>query len=160
MQWDGIITAIATSLTAGVAIMLYLLNKPKVELLEVSPIQWWYLYDNQLPRDSKKSGATMTIRIKLKNNGGTNSAINVIFKNSDSKLFTMDGDLELAGKGHSFSNIIQLYLTEDNVDLGKMPLNGTLIIQPWGNRTFFIGRKTINKKVTIPYDIGYLNESV
>jgi hypothetical protein len=150
MHWDGFITALATSITGMVAVMLYLLNKPRVKIISAIPIQWWYIYHNSLPHNGDITGAGMTIKLQLRNEGGTHSFCLAIFESREHIIFT--GEVfELAGHGGFFDDIVSLYWSKNEMLPQPQPLKGILKIEPWGNRTFLIGRKTLTAKLTIPY---------
>jgi len=142
MYWDAI-AAIATSLTVVLGMMLYLLNKPKIKLISASPIHWFYHYFKD-----EITGAALTITLKLKNEGGENSSVETKFISGE-RIFEADS-FELAGKGKTFYGTISFILKEGSLPLKNEPLAGRLILEPWGNRTFLIGNKFINKELVFP----------
>ncbi len=148
--WDIFVTAIATSITAAVAIMLYLLNKPRVKLISVEPIHWFYIYEG----GTKKTGAGITTTLKVKNNGGVDTFCEAKFETKNHEVFIAK-EFEVGKNGAVFEGYVALYTPKGgNLPNQEEPLEGILSLTPWGNRTFLIGRKTIKTTMTVPYDLS------
>jgi len=95
----------------------------------------------------------MTIKLQIINDGGTYSYCQVTFTANGQVIFTGQ-TFEIAGHGGLFDGIISLEWTRDNKEPPKPQLlEGILKIEPWGNRTFLIGRKVLETEMVIPYDI-------
>ena len=152
MCWEAI-TAIATSLTVlavlGGALMMHLLTKPKVSILSLNPIQWFYIYEE----GKRIIGTRMTIEIKLVNTGSEHTFINGIFVTSDGQSFHIDKPIELQGHGATLKDII--CLDSSNIIAHGVALQGTLILEPWHNRRLFIGKKYLRRQVEVFEDEEY-----
>lgn len=147
MSFLAWVTALATSVSALVVLMLYLLNKPRVILLSAEPIHWFYTYTEGV----KLTGTRATVRLRLKNAGGTDSTIEASFS-CQSGVFRANA-LQIGGKGAMIDTI--LVLVADGVTPAKGEnLKGVLRLEPWGNRTFLIGKKSLSVELSIPYDLN------
>ena len=145
-MWNSI-TAIATSLTVvvalGVPLMIWWLTKPKVRLLKVSPIGWFFTY-----KDGKVvDGAVLTMTAKLQNNGNEPSTL-------EGRFITSSGDWELVAHdtldGHGTITEFHLLFETKSIPPSGPPLNGKLILEPWGNRRLLWGKKYLMRELDIP----------
>jgi hypothetical protein len=155
MSWEGI-TAIATSATVfvglGVPVMIWLLTKPKVHLLNVQPIGWFFYYKGGKDID----GVRFTVQLKLINTGSEKTIINGIFIKDNLREFQLDEPFELDGHGKAIDTTASFshpYTPDVNVRGGDK-IHGILKLQPWGNRRLMVGRKSITAQITIPENQG------
>jgi hypothetical protein len=152
MCWQAI-TAVATSLTVlailGGAIMMHLLSKPKVNVVEISPIGWFNIF-----KEGKEvTGARITIKLRLENNGGESTSIKASFILGDGRIFDTIEDVLLHGHGTNLSTVICLELLKGKglIPVSGKDLKGDLILKPWGNRRLGVGKKEIRiRDVVIP----------
>ena len=158
IKWEGV-TAIATSATVlavlGAEMIKMLLDKPKVELLKATPIGWFHTYEWLNTPDGKRetrlSGAGMTVGIKVKNSGSENTTIDGEFTTSDGKVFSGENIFELEGHGKTGEGIIALHITPElGVPETGKNLHGILRLKPWHNRRFFLGKKWLVIELDVP----------
>ena len=150
MCWESI-TAIATSLTVlavlGGALMMHLLTKPRVAILSVSPIGWFYIFEG----GNKRVGTKVSVNLRLENSGSEKTFIKGKFLTQDGKIFTLSGYLPLEGHGTIFDTILCFDLPkEKGFPLNGEVLHGFLKLEPWGNRRLWFGKKYLTAKIDIP----------
>ena len=151
MDWQITTTAIATVLTvlavlAGGAVMMHLLTKPRVSILSLSPIHWFYIYEGC----ERKVGTTITINVKLLNSGSERTTINGAFITPDAQTFYTDRQIELGGHGTIQETII--CLNSPSIISHGVKLQGTLVLEPWHNKRLFIGRKYLKRQIEVLED--------
>lgn len=143
-----ILTVIFTGLTvvavlAGGAVMLYILTKPKVSILSLSPIHWFYISEG----GEKIVGTKITIDIKLLNSGSERTNIDAVFKTTNGETFFIDKQVRIAGNGTIKENIISL--SSPTIVPHGTELRGNFILQPWHNRRLRFGKKQLEKQIIV-----------
>ena len=148
MDWNSI-TAIATSLTVlvglGASAMIWMFTKPKVELLNSSPVGWFYSY-----KDGKDiDGICIAVNVELVNNGSENTTLTGSFTDSDSKIFLLNNPIKIEGHGERARAILHFELPYNNKFTERKTIHGTLELEPWGNRRLFFGKKYLTRELNI-----------
>jgi len=131
--------------------MIWLYTKPKVKLLEATPIGWFYLYKN----GTEVIGTRITIDAKLLNDGAESSHLLSALFESGGMLFRSNESLFLKGRGMITDSYIMLDLpiNSGKPERGKV-LHGTLKLKPWGNKRLCCGQKYLTKDLEVKDNEG------
>lgn len=139
--------------------MMWLLTKPRVELLEAKGRDWVYLYE----RGADLVGMRVFIEVRIRNAGGERTSIDGSFTTSDGHEFCLAERNEFRGGEVEVSRLVELE-GQGRLFVGTLPfdlhpssdaskihgdLYGCLVLRPWGNRRGVVGRKELKAEVIV-----------
>jgi len=133
-------------LTGG-GILLWVFQRPKVELLSVREAAWYYLY-----KDGEHIISTeLIVSVSLRNKGTEDTNVSVTFEtkiNEKPVFFTSSDSIELRGRGMRKEARVYLVLPkEEGYPKDNTELTGVLRLEVWGNKRLFLGNDRLEENI-------------
>jgi hypothetical protein len=157
----GIIAGVTAlvGLTGG-GIALWVLQKPKISLVAVKDLGWYRTYEGGV----SMIGTDVSVTVVLQNDGSEATTVDCVLEaimGGQRTRTKSDETIPIEGRGTRREESVSFFIPkEKGCPTDAVSIDATLILRPWGNRRLICGKRTLEKRVTVPQIVGFRTREV